>query len=86
MHNYAPDDPHGPVLQQVFKDFMAANPDIKIADEVYSDLDIPLKVETAYMAGQEPDIVFNNWAGSKDTWIDQGVSIPVRRLNERMGL
>ena len=85
MHNYAPDDTHGPVIQQVFKDFMAANPDIKIEDEVYSDLDIPLKVETAYMAGQEPDIVFNNWAGSKDTWIDQGVSIPVDDLLKEWG-
>jgi multiple sugar transport system substrate-binding protein len=85
MHNYAPDDSHGPVIQQVFQDFMKANPDIKIEDEIYSDLDIPLKVETAYMAGQEPDIVFNNWAGSKDTWIDQGVTIPVDDLMKEWG-
>jgi multiple sugar transport system substrate-binding protein len=85
MHNYAPDDPHGPVLQQVFKDFMAANPDIKIEDEVYSDLDIPLKVETAFMAKQEPDILFNNWANSKNIWIDQGVTIPVDDLMKEWG-
>lgn len=77
MHNWAPDDTHHPVLQQVFKDFMAANPDIKIVEEIYSDLDIPIKVETAFLAGEEPDIVFNNWAGSRDTWIDQGVTIPL---------
>jgi multiple sugar transport system substrate-binding protein len=85
MHNYAPDDSHNPVLMQVFQDFMEANPDIKIVDEIYSDLDIPLKVETAFLAEQEPDIVFNNWAGSKDTWIDQGVSIPVDDLVKEWG-
>jgi multiple sugar transport system substrate-binding protein len=85
MHNYAPDDTHNPVLMKVFEDFMAANPDIKIEDEIYSDLDIPLKVETAFMAGQEPDIVFNNWASSKKTWVDQGVSIPVDDLMSEWG-
>jgi multiple sugar transport system substrate-binding protein len=85
MHNYAPDDTHNPVLMKVFEDFMAANPDVKIEDEIYSDLDIPLKVETAFLAGEEPDIVFNNWAGSKETWIDQGVSIPVDDLLKEWG-
>ena len=85
MHNYAPDDTHNPVLVKVFQDFMAANPDIKIVDEIYSDLDIPLKVETAFLAGEEPDIVFNNWAGSRDTWVDQGVSIPVDDLVKEWG-
>ena len=37
---------------------MAANPDIIINDEVYVDADIPLKVETATTANQEPDLVF----------------------------
>ena len=85
MHNYAPDDSHAPVLQKAFQEFMKANPDVKIVDEVYSDLDIPLKVETAFLAGEEPDIVFNNWASSRDTWIDQGVSIPVDDLMKEWG-
>jgi multiple sugar transport system substrate-binding protein len=85
MHNWAPDDTHHPVLQQVFKDFMAANPDVKIEEEIYSDLDIPIKVETAFLAGQEPDILFNNWAGSRDTWIDQGVTVPVDDLMKEWG-
>jgi multiple sugar transport system substrate-binding protein len=85
MHNWAPDDTHHPVLMQVFEDFMQANPDIKIVDEIYSDLDIPLKVETAFLAGQEPDIVFNNWAGSLNTWTDQGVSVPVDDLMTEWG-
>jgi multiple sugar transport system substrate-binding protein len=85
MHNYAPDDTHNPVLMRAFENFMKANPDIKIEDEIYSDLDIPLKVETAFMAGQEPDIVFNNWASSKKVWIDQGVSIPVDDLMVEWG-
>jgi multiple sugar transport system substrate-binding protein len=85
MHNYSPEDTHGPIIQKVFQDFMKANPGIKIEDEVYSDLDIPIKVETAFLAGQEPDIVFNNWAGSKDTWTDQGVTIPVDDLIKEWG-
>jgi len=85
MHNYAPDDPHGPVLEQVFKDFMAANPDIKIEAQIYSDLDIPLKVETAFLAGQEPDVVFNNYAISRDTWIDKGVTLQLDDLLKEWG-
>src|SRR5690242_10057926 len=43
-HNWGPDDTKGAPLQSVFKDFMAANPDITIKDSVYVDADIPLKV------------------------------------------
>jgi multiple sugar transport system substrate-binding protein len=86
MHNWAPDDPKGPVLSEVFADFMAANPDVKIEAEVFSDRDIPTKVETAFTAGSEPDIVFNNYAGSKRTWPDAGVTIPVNDLMTEWGL
>lgn len=80
MHNYAPDDAHAPILNQAIDDFMKANPDIKIETQIYSDIDIPLKVETAFLAGQEPDIVFSNYALTINTWIDQGVTVPVDDL------
>jgi multiple sugar transport system substrate-binding protein len=76
-HNWGPDDAKGAPLQTIFADFMAANPDIIIKDEVYVDSDIPLKVETASTAGQEPDLVFVQRVGSPITWTDSGVSLPV---------
>ena len=85
MHNYSKDDSHGPVLSQVIDDFMKANPDIKIATEIYTDTDIPIKVETAFLANQEPDIVFNNYAASIQTWIDKGVTIGVDDLITQWG-
>jgi multiple sugar transport system substrate-binding protein len=85
MHNWSEGDPKGPILQEVFDEFMAANPDVKLEVEVFSDLDIPVKVETAFTAGQEPDIVFNNYAGSKQTWLDQGVAIDVTDLMKEWG-
>jgi multiple sugar transport system substrate-binding protein len=76
-HNWGPDDAKGAPLQSIFKDFMAANPDIIIKDEVYVDADIPLKVETASTANQEPDLVFVQRVGSPITWTDSGVALPV---------
>ena len=45
---------------------MKANPDIVIKDQVFVDADIPLKVETASAAKQEPDLVFvqRGWLSS----------------------
>lgn len=77
MHNYAPDDSHHAAIEQTFADFQKANPDIVIKEEIFSDTDIPIKVETAFVAGQEPDILFNNSPLSNQTWIDKGVTIPL---------
>jgi len=77
MHNWGSDDAKGAPLQSIFQDFMAANPDVVIKDEVYLDSDIPLKVETAYAAGQEPELVFVQRAGSVITWTDSGITAPV---------
>ena len=76
-HNWGPDDAKGAPLQSIFKDFMAANPDIVIKDEVYVDADIPLKVETSSAAKQEPDLVFVQRVGSPFTWTDSGITLPV---------
>lgn len=85
-HNWGPDDAKGPVIQSIFKDFMAANPDIIIKDEVYVDADIPLKVETASSAKQEPDLVFVQRVGSPLTWTDSGVALPVNDWVKNWGL
>ncbi len=85
-HNWGPDDAKGAPLQSIFKDFMAAYPNITIQDSVYVDADIPLKVETAMAANQEPDLVFVQRVGSPITWTDAGIAIPVNDLIKEWGL
>jgi len=84
-HNWGPDDAKGAPLQSIFKDFMAANPDITIKDSVYVDADIPLKVETASTANQEPDLVFVQRVGDPLTWTDSGITLPVNDLITQWG-
>lgn len=84
-HNWGPDDAKGAPLQSILKDFMAANPDIIIKDEVYVDADIPLKVETASAAKQEPDLVFVQRVGSPLNWTDGGIALPVNDLIKQWG-
>jgi ABC-type glycerol-3-phosphate transport system substrate-binding protein len=85
-HNYGPDDTKGPIIQSVFKDFMAANPDVTIKDTVLVDADIPMKVETALTANQEPDLVFSVLFDGCLTWADKGVAIPVNDYIKQWGL
>ena len=61
-------------------------PDITIKDSVYVDADIPLKVETASAANQEPDLVFVQRVGSPITWTDGGIALPVNDLIKEWGL
>lgn len=83
---WGPDDTKGAPLQSVFKDFMAANPYITIKDTVYVDADIPLKVETATTAKQEPDLIFVQRVGDPLTWTDSGVTLPVNDYIKQWGL
>jgi multiple sugar transport system substrate-binding protein len=85
-HNWGPDDAKGPALKSIFADFMAAYPYITIKDEVYVDADIPLKVETATTAKQEPDLVFVQRVGSPISWTDSGVTLPVNDYLKQWGL
>jgi multiple sugar transport system substrate-binding protein len=85
-HNWGPDDAKGPAMKTILANFMAANPDITIKDEVYVDADIPLKVETATTAGQEPDLVFVQLVGDPLTWTDSGVTLPVNDYIKQWGL
>jgi multiple sugar transport system substrate-binding protein len=85
-HNWGSDDAKGPALQSIFKDFMAAYPYITIKDSVYVDADIPLKVETASAAKQEPDLVFVQRVGDPLTWTDSGITLPVNDWIKAWGL
>ncbi len=85
-HNWGPDDAKGPAMKSILTDFMAANPDVTIKDEVYVDSDIPLKVETATTAKQEPDLVFTGGIGSAFDWVKSGVAVPVNDYIKQWGL
>lgn len=76
-HNWGPDDAKYEAWRSILDDFMAANPDVIIKDEVYVDADIPLKLETAVTAGQEPDLVLSGGIGSAMDWVKNGVVEPV---------
>jgi len=79
-------DAKGPPLQSIFEDFMKAYPNIKIEEEVFADTDIPTKVSTAFLAGEEPDIVFQNYPYLTKDWLKDGITIPVTDLMEQWGL
>lgn len=79
-------DAKGPPLQSIFQDFMKAYPNIKIEEEIFADTDIPTKVTTAYLAGEEPDIIFQNYPYMTKDWRQDGITIPVTDLLEKWGL
>jgi len=85
-HNWGPDDAKFEAWRSILDDFMAANPDIIIKDEVYVDADIPLKLETAVTAGQEPDLVLSGGIGSAMDWVKNGVVEPVTGYLSEWGL
>jgi multiple sugar transport system substrate-binding protein len=85
-HNWGSDDAKGPAMKSIFADFMKANPDIIIKDEVYVDADIPLKVETATTAKQEPDLVFTGGIGNAFDWVKNGVAVGVNDYIQQWGL
>ena len=65
---------------------MAAYPDIEIKEEVFADSEIPTKVVTMYLAGDEPDIVFQNLHQAALDWMDDGVTIEMTDLAKQWGL
>jgi multiple sugar transport system substrate-binding protein len=85
-HNWGPDDAKYEAFRSILDDFMAANPDIIIKDEVYVDADIPLKVETAVTAHQEPDLVLSGGIGGAMDWVKNGVAVPVNDYITEWGL
>lgn len=78
----------GPVIQSIFEDFEKEYPNIEINEEVFADTEIATKVETAFLAGKEPDIVFQNFGsyGGTDDWVESGVAIDVTDLLEEWDL
>lgn len=85
-HNWGPDDAKGPAMKSIIADFNAANPDVIVTDQVYVDADIPLKLETASAAKQEPELVFSGAIGSAMDWVKNGTVVPVNDLITQWGM
>jgi multiple sugar transport system substrate-binding protein len=86
MDNYAANDPKGPPKEEVFAEFMKKYPNIQIKDQVFKDSDIPTKVEVAYSAGKEPEIVFSNLFPTTAAWVAEGVAVPINNYIKDWGL
>ena len=86
ISNYGPETSKGPVLTSIIEEFMAENPDIEIDVEVEVGEDIPLAIETAFLAGEEPEVILMNYGwGGTGAWVDDGVAIPVTDLYKELG-
>ncbi len=86
IHNWSPEDSHGPYMKDVFTRFMDANPDVTIKEDIVTDVDIAQKVNTAFMAGQEPDLIFDNDFPQTVLWPQQGVTISLDQYLKDWGL
>jgi multiple sugar transport system substrate-binding protein len=87
MDNWgAEENAKGPPLHSSFADFMTLYPNIQIKEEVFGDHEIPTKVVTMFLAGEEPDLVFQNLHQAALDWLDDGVTIDVTNLAKEWGL
>jgi multiple sugar transport system substrate-binding protein len=84
--NYFGSDTKAPVLQTILDDFMAANPNIEVKPEYITDTDMATKVETAFLANQETDLILQNWMGPSTEWLSNGVVVAVNQYLDDWGL
>jgi multiple sugar transport system substrate-binding protein len=74
------------VLADIIEEFSAEYPHIKIVQEIFDTMSIPTKVDTSFLAGKEPDIVFMNQFNNTRIWLDNGVTVPVQDYLEEWGM
>jgi multiple sugar transport system substrate-binding protein len=86
LHNWGTAQVASKPLQALFARYERLNPGIKIKAEVLADTDVPKRVETAFVAGQEPEIVFENSYPATRAWVKNGVVIPLNKLVVELGL
>lgn len=77
LHNWGPEDSKGPAMQAVLDGFTEMYPNVTIEQEIVPDSDIPTRAETAFMGGEEADMVFQNYLGTVTEWVDLGLAVPV---------
>ena len=83
LTNWGEEDPKGAALRSVIADFEAEHSGITFDLEVIpDDTQIATRVETAFLAGLEPDIILHNYIGPSTEWVETGVTIPVTSFLE----
>lgn len=86
LHNMGPDAPVGPTFQSIVDEFAATHPDITIEQQLDTGENVETLFETAYLAGEEPDIVMHNYLGPVRTWLADGLIIPLETYAAEWGL
>lgn len=79
-------DPANKAFAQVASDYAAANPNVTFNFEYIPSLDLPSKIETMYLAGNEPDIIVFNYMGPSLDWIKSGLAVPLGNELKEWGL
>jgi len=86
MHNMGPEAPAGPTFQALVEEFMAAYPNISIEQQLDTGDTVETRVETAFLAHEEPDVVMHNYLGPVRNWLEDGLIIPVDLYVAEWGL
>jgi multiple sugar transport system substrate-binding protein len=80
MHNWNEADPTGIPFRSILAQFEETHADISLKQEVFDVEDVPTKVETAFLANQEPDVIFHNLMSNSLEWNDIGLTVSVADL------
>ncbi len=86
MHNWDEAQPEGVPFRTLFTQFQSSHPNIVLDQENFDVEDIPTKVETAFLAGEEPDIVFQNLMSNSREWNEAGLTIPASPILTDLGI
>ncbi|MCL4804765.1 MAG: ABC transporter substrate-binding protein [Anaerolineae bacterium] len=86
MHNWSEADPSGIPFTNILSQFQSTHDNITLEQEVFDVEDIPTKVETAFISGQEPDIIFQNLMSNSREWNDIGLTVPASPILSDLGL
>lgn len=86
MHNWGEADAAGIPFRTILSQFESTHDNVTLDQEVFDVEDIPTKVETAFMAGQEPDIIFQNLMSNSREWNQIGLTVPVSSILSDLGL
>jgi multiple sugar transport system substrate-binding protein len=79
-------DPANKAFAQVASDYSAANPNVTFKFEYLPSLDLPSKIETMFLAGNEPDMIVYNYMGPSLDWIKSGLAVPMGDQLKQWGL
>lgn len=86
MFNWSESEGKGKALKKILEAFKSEYPEITLKQQLFTDSEIPTKVETAYLAGTEPDLVFQNWGHGTLEWPDQPLVVDVGPLMAQWGI